>query len=244
MKHVSILVPFGVSLTSIEGPNQAFREVNAYLETKGESPLFEVKFVGLADSITLNEGLYTINVGHNISDVSETDLIIIPALQGDLAESLEKNRAFIPWIIKNYMQGAEVASLCVGAFMLAATGLVNGKQCSTHWRAEAAFRKLFPEVNLVVEKILTDEDGIYSSGGAYSSTNLILYLVEKFAGRDVAVYCSKMFQLDIDRGSQSPFIIFNGQKEHEDEPVRKAQDYIENNYRDKISVEQLTLSAR
>jgi transcriptional regulator GlxA family with amidase domain len=94
-------------------------------------------------------------------------------------------------------------------------------------------------VNLVVDRILTDEDGIYSSGGAYSSTNLILYLIEKYAGREIAIYCSKLFQLDIDRGCQSPFIMFNGQKEHDDDSIRKAQEFIESNFQNKITVDRL-----
>ncbi len=76
---------------------------------------------------------------------------------------------------KQYKGGAEVASLCLGAFLLAATGLVNGRKCATHWLAENSFRQLFPEVELVTEKIITDEQGIYSSGGAFSYLNLILH---------------------------------------------------------------------
>ncbi len=108
----------------------------------------------------------------------------------------------------------------MGAFLLASTGLVTGKKCATHWLAANEFRKMFPDVNLVAEKIITDENGIYSSGGAYSYLNLILYLIEKYAGRDVAIFASKVFQIEFDRGSQSPFIMFKGQKEHEDDAIR------------------------
>ncbi len=126
-----------------------------------------------------------------------------------------------------------------GAFLLASTGLLDGKKCATHWLAATAFRQMFPEVTLVPDKIITDEQGIYSSGGAYSYLNLVLYIIEKYAGRDVAILCSKVFEIEIDRGSQSPFIMFNGQKEHEDEPIKKAQVFIEQNFQDKITVEQL-----
>jgi transcriptional regulator GlxA family with amidase domain len=156
-----------------------------------------------------------------------------------MVKVLEENSAFIPWIVKQYKYGAEVASLCVGAFLLAATGLINGRQCATHWMAANDFRKMFPEVNLVEDRIITDEQGIYSSGGAFSYLNLILYLVEKFAGRNVAIFMSKAFQIDIERRSQSPFIMFNGQKEHEDEPIKKAQEFIEQNLQDRITVDQL-----
>lgn len=154
-------------------------------------------------------------------------------------KAIEENKDFIPWIINQYKQGAEVASLCLGAFLLASTGLVDKKNIATHWLAANTFRKMFPNVILNEDKIITDENGIYSSGGAYSSLNLVLYLVEKFAGRETAIFCSKAFQIDLQRNSQSPFTIFIGQKDHEDEPVKKTQEYIETNYNQKITVDQL-----
>jgi transcriptional regulator GlxA family with amidase domain len=174
-----------------------------------------------------------------LKDIEQTDLILIPAMHGDLNNALKLNAEFIPWIVEQHNRGAEVASLCVGAFLLASTGLLKGKQCSTHWRAADEFKNNFPDVNLVVDKIITDETGIYSSGGALSSANLVLYLIEKYAGREVALNCSKMFQVDINRKSQSPFIIFKRQKEHEDKSIIKAQEYIENNFQNKITVDQL-----
>ncbi len=239
MKHVSILVLNDAKLNSVEEPFQAFNETNNILASLGKDPLFEAHLVGLTKEVRLNNGLYTVKPQLVLNEIKNTDLIIIPAVQGNLNNALKLNKEFIPWIVKQYNEGAEVASLCVGAFLLAATGLLKGKQCSTHWKAENDFRKNFPDVNLVVDKIITDEYGIYSSGGAFSSANLILYLIEKYAGRKVAVSCAKMFQIDIERGSQSPFMIFKGQKEHEDESIKKVQEYIESNFQDKITVDQL-----
>ena len=239
MKQITILVPRGAILGSIEGPRQVFSEVNDYLVRIGRQPMFKVQLAGLHHETPVYNGIYKIYTDFLIGDIDRTDLIIIPALEGNLPETLEKNKEFIPWIIKQHAQGAEVASLCLGAFLLASTGLINGKQCSTHWMAAHAFRSMFPEVNLVEDRIITDEQGIYSSGGAFSYLNLILYLIEKFAGREVAIFCSKAFQIDIQRNSQSPFIIFKGQKEHEDDLIRQAQEYIEKNVQDRISVDQL-----
>ena len=86
---------------------------------------------------------------------------------------------------------------------------------------------------------MTEENGIYTSGGAYSYLNLLIYLIEKYAGRDIAILISKAFMIDIDKVSQSPFIIFQGQKEHDDEPVKRAQEFIEKNFQEKIRVDQL-----
>jgi transcriptional regulator GlxA family with amidase domain len=160
-------------------------------------------------------------------------------VNGDRNKVIELNKDFFPWITKQHAAGAEVASLCVGAFLLAATGLLSGKKCSTHWSAIDEFKQLFPEVELVSEKIITDENGIYSSGGANSFWNLLLYLLEKYTSREMAVLFSKYYEIEIDRFSQSPFIMFTGQNSHNDEPVKKAQAFIEKNIGDKISVEDL-----
>src|SRR5690606_37381497 len=173
------------------------------------------------------------------NEITKTDLIIIPAIDGDLRKGLEENRDFIPWITQQYKAGAEVASLCVGAFLLAASGLVDGKKCATHWVAQNQFRKMFPQVDLVTERVVTDEQGIYTSGGAYSYLTLILYIIEKYAGRAAAVFCAKIFAIDIDRSTQSPFAMFTGQKDHDDEAIRKAQEYIEQNYTQRITVDEL-----
>ncbi|UOQ65845.1 GlxA family transcriptional regulator [Hymenobacter volaticus] len=239
MKRISILVPKGAVLGSIEGPRLVFTEVNALLKRMGKLPLFDVQLVGLATETPVCGGMYTISTATLTADITQTDLVIIPALDGDLGQALEVNKEFIPWIIRQYKQGAEVASLCLGAFLLASTGLIKGRQCTTHWAAVADFRRMFPDVELVENKLITDEHGIYSSGGAFSYLNLVLYLIEKYAGREMAILCSKVFQIDIERVSQSAFIVFQGQKEHGDELVKKAQVYIEDNYQEKITIDQL-----
>lgn len=240
MKHISILIPEGAILGSLEGSRQLLTQVNQFLKARYEEPLFKVQLIGLSKETKVSGGLFTVHSDLLIDEVKKTDLIIIPAIDGDINIALEKNKDFIPWIIRQYKAGAEVASLCLGAFLLAATGLVNGRKCATHWMAENNFRKMFPEVDLVTQKIITDEQGIYSSGGAFSYLNLILHIIEKYAGHDMAVLSAKVFAIEIERQHQLSFTIFQGQKDHEDEPIKKAQEYIEKNYRDKITVEQLT----
>jgi len=240
MKHISILVPEGdISVSNIEGTHQIFSEVNGFLARTGKPPLFKIELVGLRKETRFKKGLFSIHPEVLIGDVAQTDLIIIPAIQSDMKKALVANQAFVPWLIQQYKGGAEIASLCIGSFLLASTGLLNGKKCATHWIAANDFRAMFPDVHLVPDQVITGENGIYSSGGAYSSFNLILYLVEKYAGRDMAILCSKVFQIEIERNSQSPFMIFNGQKEHEDELIKKAQAYIEKNYSDKFTVDEL-----
>ena len=152
---------------------------------------------------------------------------------------LPDNAALIQWIKEQYTGGAEVASICTGAFLLAATGLLEGKTCSTHWNAANDFRRMFPDIDLQVDKLIAVEDRMYTNGGAYSFLNLILFLVEKYFDRATAIYCSKVFQIEIDRTSQSPFLIFQTQKNHGDTVISKAQAYIEEHISEKFSFEEL-----
>ena len=241
MKHVSILVPDSPCiLSSVIGAYKILNMANNALVRIGKQPAFKVQMVGLKPETSLYDGLFAVRPEVLMHEVEKTDLVIIPAFNGDISACLTLNMDYVPWIIQQYKMGAEVASLCTGAFLLAATGLLNGKKCSTHWIAADAFRQAFPEVKLQAEKVITDEMGIYSSGGAYSFLNLMIYLVEKFCGRELAVYCAKLMEIEIERKSQSPFAIFTGQKDHEDEPIRKAQLFMENNVSAKISVDQLS----
>ncbi|MBC9909564.1 GlxA family transcriptional regulator [Chitinophaga varians] len=239
MKHVSIVIPLGAAMTGIEVARHVFTEVNDFLISEGREPLFQVQLVGAWRAIQLNKGLFTIQTDAVVQELHRTDLIIIPALHENVEENVARNGELVDWIRAQYEKGAEVASLCVGAFLLAQTGLLIGKKCTTHWKAAALFRDMFPDVQLVKEKVITDENGIYSSGGGLSLVNLLVYLVEKYAGRDAAIYSAKFFQVDLERSAQLPFIIFQAQKEHDDEPVKQAQEFIENNFREKIRVDEL-----
>jgi transcriptional regulator GlxA family with amidase domain len=241
MKHLTILVPEGENnLSSIVGAYKIFTRANAYRKETGGKELFTIQLAGVSKNIAFYDGLFTVKPHTHISAISKTHLIIIPSLNHNYQKSVKNNQLLIDWIEEQYKNGAEIASICTGAFLLAASGLLDGKTCSTHWAAAANFKKMFPKVNLQTDRLITDEKGIYTNGGAYSFLNLMIYLVEKYFDRPTAIYCSKVFQIEMDRQSQSAFTIFTGQKQHGDEMVKKAQDYIETKLDEKISIEQLS----
>lgn len=241
MKHISILVPNEAVPAAIVDPRYMFTAVNQFLLQGEREPMFEVELVGMTKHVPLSNGVFSVNTDKLLHEVKKTDLVIVPAISGDIKKTLESNAGMVPWIVDQYNRGAEVASLCIGAFLLASTGLLSGRKCSTHWIFAEQFREMFPDVILTDGSIVTEEHGIYSSGGAASYWNLLLHLVEKFTNREMAIRASKFFAIEIDRKSQSPFIMFNGQKKHEDEPIRQAQEFIEMNVTEKISVEDLAL---
>ncbi|MBI3719772.1 MAG: helix-turn-helix domain-containing protein [Sphingobacteriales bacterium] len=239
MKNIAILVPETAVVEAVADPRYMFTVINEFLKSQGHAALFNVQLVGLNKEVKLMDGIFTISVDATLKDARKPDLIIVPAMSGNLEHAVKLNQDFLPWIVKQYKNGAEVASLCLGAFLLASTGLLDGKTCSTHWLFANEFRTMFPEVNLSDGKIVTEQNGVYTSGGANSYWNLLLHLVEKYTNRELAILASKFFVLDIDRKSQSPFSMFKGQKIHEDDEIKKVQEFIENNFTEKITVDEL-----
>lgn len=237
--QISVFVPEYGAIEAVTPPFRTFHTANEFLTTFGKKPVFQVEYVGLKEYVPANSGEYLIKTDRLLKDVAGTDLLIIPPTFGDTAKGIRANAQAIPYFNKLHEKGARLASLCVGAFLLAETGLLNGKKCSTHWAHINEFRERYPEVEVEDGAIITEQGNIYSSGGANSLWNLILYLVEKFADRETAVMISKYFALDIGRDSQSQFVMFKGQRNHSDDDIQKVQDYIEENYCNKLSIESL-----
>ena len=244
MKHLTILVPEGQNNLStvacIVGAYEIFKRANGYWKKINQRDLFTIELAGISKKEEVYSGLFAVNPQINVSAITKTNLIIIPSLNFDFEKDSKGNKLLTDWLMEQYKYGAEIASICSGAFMLASSGLIDGKSCSTHWAFADTFRNMFPKVKLQPEKLITDENGIYTNGGGYSFLNLVIYLVEKYYDRQTAIFCSKIFQIEIDRQSQSAFTIFTGQKQHGDEIVQQAQAYIENKLDEKISVEDLS----
>ena len=242
MKHITILVPEGEgnNLSSIVGAYKIFSRANDYWRQKSKRDLYSIQVAGISKKVEYYDGLFAVKPHINIDAIKRTDLIIIPSLNHNYQKAVKQNKLLADWIERQYKEGAEVASICTGAFILASSGLLDGKSCSTHWSATEDFKSMFPKVNLQTDKLITDENGIYTNGGAYSFLNLIIYLIEKYYDRQTAIYCSKIFQIELDRYSQSEFAIFTGQKQHTDEVIKKAQTFIESKLHEKISIEELS----
>jgi transcriptional regulator GlxA family with amidase domain len=241
MRKIAILVPKGeVMPSAVVGAYLLFKQVNEQLAGMGLPEAFDVELVGYAANTRLYDGAFSVKTHRHYTRATGYDLIIVPGFICDMAAPLRENTGLIRWMHRQYVEhGSELGSMCTGVFLVAATGLLDGKKCTTHWAFEQAFRQTFPNANLQPEHIVIDDKGLYSSGGAYSSLNLILYLVEKFCGKDMAVWASKVFQIDLDRKSQKRFAIFQQQKMHVDNSVAEAQEYIEQHYAEPLTVQAL-----
>lgn len=241
MRHLSIVIPKGdLILDTIVGTLNLFKMANSYSKRIGKTQedVFDIDLVAMDEAPIICHEYFQVSPTKTIKEIDSTHLIVITSITGNLEQAIQKNQPIIDWIrtmrIKN---GAEVASLCRSAFLLAETGLLNGKSCATHWAVHQLFQKKYTKINLIPNKIISEDNGVYSSGGAYSFYNLVIHLIEKYYGREVAIWCSKMAEIEFDRENQNQFVIFKGQKEHADETIKEVQQYIEKNIEEKISVD-------
>ncbi len=241
MKHLTILIPNGQNnLSSVVGSYKILSRANEYWQEKNGRAVFDIQLVGERTEVDYHGGLFSVRPHCLISDITATSLIIIPSLNHNYEQSVNENSAMIEWIGQRYKDGANIAAICTGAFLLAATGLLDGRSCSTHWSAADDFRHRFPKVKLEADKLITEEHGIMTNGGAFSFLNLLLHLVEKYFDREIALRCAKAFEIEMDRNSQAGFAVFTGQKQHGDELVVQAQNYIEEHLNEKISIGDLS----
>jgi transcriptional regulator GlxA family with amidase domain len=237
MIHISILVLNRAVLSSIADPKDVFQMANEFLKQSGRPALFQVQLAGLSREVILQDGSFSIYPDVLIGDIRHTDLVIIPSMTGDIFSATHLNMGYINWIVTQYKKGVEIASLSVGVFLLAFAGLLKGRQSTTHWMYANEFRAHYPDTRVVDGKMITDQKGLYSSGGSY--WNLLLHLVEKYTDRELAIQVSKYFVVDLDRDNQSHFAVFSGIKDHEDTLIKNTQAYIEQNYGKKLTVDQL-----
>lgn len=237
-KKTGLIVPHDYKLLSIAAILEVFETANK-LSKEAEKP-FEI-MVFQSDKQITNEQLFGYNV-HSIETSNIVlDLILIPAFTTDnMSEMIAKNKDFIPWLKKQHLAGAELASFCTGAFLFAASGLLNEKLATTHVDACSAFTKAFPLVKLKAEETLTADGSLYTSGGSTSSFHLLILLVQKYCGNEIAVQIAKIFSIDLNRYKQSYFSTFRPNHLHNDALVAQLQQKIESQYHTIEKLEEIT----
>jgi len=246
---VAVLNFEGAVASSVAGPYDMFSKVKTIAETLRVKT--KITFdVDIVNSVNLVSNRPFNMIGNVVMNNKKTyNLILVPAMHADcIDKTLKKEPGMIKWIQTQYEEGADIASMCLGAFIVASTGLLDGKRATTHWMGVPYFKQLFPKVKLEDDKVIIDEGRVYSSGAAFSFTSLIIYLIEKFCGRDMAFAATKVFMIQVHDSSQHSFSIFNLQHNHEDHDIGRVQDYIEKNYNEPLTInglaEKFNMSAR
>lgn len=237
MLELGILLTKHHRLLSVAAILDVFESVNKFYKAKGDPAFFDINLIGTSDSGYAEYG------GRNVLMIDENknfDIVLIPALDcDDMKQAIAENSKYFGWIGQQYLEGAEVACVCTGAFLLAAAGLLNGKSASTHMDSADIFAKTFPLVNLQPRAVVTQDQRIYTSGGATSSFHLLLQLIENHCGREVAIRTGKYFAIDMDREQQAYFGTFKPIEDHEDALVKRLQERIKKEFATMTSIEEM-----
>ncbi len=237
MVQLGILLTQGHRLLSVAAILDVFESVNQLYETERKTPFFNISYVHLPDAV---RNVYSAHDAYTPDNAPGLDLILIPAFAPqDIAAALSDNKSFIPWLHMQRQRGAEIASFCTGAFLLAATGLLDKKPATTHVQAADIFAMTFPDVQLKPGEVSTSAQGIYTSGGATNSFHLMLRLLEKYCGHAVAIRTAKYFAIDMNREQQTYFSTFRPVMHHHDALVIDLQRRIENHFDKAGTVEEL-----
>ncbi|RZJ72861.1 helix-turn-helix domain-containing protein [Flavobacterium sp.] len=234
---LGILLTTEHRLLSVAAMLDVFQTVNRFYEEANLEPFFEINLLHSHDR---NLSAYS-DCKVSVPNPDDTfDIILIPAFKPEaMPMLLSQNLDWIPWLQHQYAKGANLASFCTGAFLLASTGLLDGKPATTHINAEYAFASAFPKVLIHSDAVVTEKDRIFTSGGATNSFHLMIYLIEKCCNRAIAVRTAKIFSVDIDRKQQTYFGTFLPIEDHGDALVKQAQTEIRKHFRQANTIEQI-----
>jgi transcriptional regulator GlxA family with amidase domain len=241
MKKVTVLAMRNAMASTIAGPLEIFYQAGVmWNHFKGEAvnPFFEVQVVTTKGTpFKCLSGVRMVPDGA-MREVRQTDLIVVSSIL-DIARTLQTQGEVVDWLQVQHSRGAHIATICSGAFVLAETGLLDGKSATTHWAFADQFRRRYPQIRLKPERLITDEGDLFCSGGYNAGIDLALYLVEKYCGHEVALQSSKSLISDIGRTSQAPYAIFQHRKDHRDPQILGVQEWIEQNFDKNFSYDHL-----
>ncbi len=199
-----------------------------------QSPVFAASLVSLDGRPYSDINGRRISPDASLDDLKEPQLIIVPDLHLD--PSAEIPDAFAPigtWICNAHAKDALVTSICSGALLLAAAGLLDGRDATTHWGYSDMLRRRFPDVRLRRERILVpagDGHRIITAGGASAWSDLLLYLLTRLAGADEARRIAKIYLLEPHMDGQLCYASLTAGRQHNDRLVADAQVWAAEHY--------------
>lgn len=207
--------------------------------------LFQIDVVGARPMIQAVGG-FPLNTSLQLDQAAGYDLVFVPAVNDlmPFADVVALNRPSLDWLMHAHSHGATVASVCTGAFMLGAAGLLRGKPVTTHWQWTHTLQQLYPDAEVRPERVLVDAGTVITAGGSTAYLNLLIYLIEKYAGMETAQLAARQFLIDLNKGPQLAYAMFNTQKGHTDDAIRRAQAYIEEQVDSSLSLDEVAAEAR
>ncbi|MCK6619567.1 MAG: helix-turn-helix domain-containing protein [Calditrichaceae bacterium] len=233
-RHVSLVaLPDAVvsTLSGIFDVMNAFKLMDVPNAGVGAQAPFHIEIVGeAAGPLKLASGV-PINVQRAIAEIEMTDIVIVPSVLLQ-PEGWKKGRypSLVDWLRRMYDRGAVLCSACSGIFLLAETGLFDGKDATVHYGYARAFASIYPAVPIHPERVLIISglrEELVSSGASMTWHDLVLYLIARYAGATAAQEVARLFALQWHQDGLTPYIVFKGKRDHGDGDVLSAQQWLD-----------------
>lgn len=246
MPTIALLATENCMLSSITGPLDLFSIASSeWLKSPEpvDTPLFQTVIVA-----PLNRDIKTFNglplhIDTRFTDNTFYDIIYVPVILGDLQPILN-DKETIDWLYQQGRQGACLCSVCAGAFLLAQTGLLNGKRATTHWHLAEDFARQFPEVILQRDKMIVDEGNYITAGGVSAYLDLALYLVARLGSPTLAASLSKLLLIDPSRRLQLPYQSCLFKKDHGDTAILAIQEWLDDRIGTPLTIRKIAEKAK
>ncbi|MCP4621975.1 MAG: GlxA family transcriptional regulator [bacterium] len=179
-----------------------------------------------------------------IQESGPFEIIYIPAMMDEAGnpflDRLLASEESLAWLRHHHQIGTCISSVCVGSFLLAEAGLLEGLQATTHWQLAPEFSKKYPAVHLKPQKMIIDEGRLITAGGITAYLDLSLYLISKFGSPELAAVCSKVLLIDPGRRNQTPYQMPLPQNPHGDTDIEKVQNWLDTHYKESVSIEAMS----
>lgn len=244
MTRAAILTFDGCYASSVGGFADILQIANSHLKLAQApaSAMFEWRFASpTGEPAVASNGLHLQT--QKFSARETYDLVFVPSFHyvghRQFDGFLRKQTDACSWLVSQWNAGAWVAANCTGTFILAQTGLLDGRIATTTWWLERQFRAKFPDVELQLQPVLTEVDRLICAGASASYLLQTIRVIERFAGQDIASQCAKAMLIDVSQTSQIPYLPLLAQRSHSDALVQRAQRWLQSNMTKDLRISEL-----
>lgn len=232
MPRAAILTIDDCYASSVGGFADILQVANAHLRRQQgpEAAQFEWCFVSPSGKpIVASNGLQLQT--QKLGPLECYDLVLIPSLhyrgRRQFDELLAGQAASSAWLVDQWRSGAWLAANCTGTFILAQTGLLDGRTATTTWWLERQFRAKYPQVDLQLRSVITEADRLICAGASASYLLQAIRVIERFAGPAIASQAAKSMLIDVSQTSQVPYLPLLAERTHADSLVQRAQHWLQ-----------------
>jgi transcriptional regulator GlxA family with amidase domain len=189
-------------------------------------------------------GGFPITPRWSIAQCGDSDIVIIPAILGDIETVLGRERQLVDWLASCKSGRRLLASACTGAFLLAEAGLLEGRRITTNPMYRTLFESRYPSIKLALGERMVEDRQIICAGSTSAVLDLAVHLVDRLGGHDLATSTAKALSIDRNPGTQLPYLLFIAPRDHGDEGVLRVQDWVELKYAQPTTLADMAAAAR